>query len=69
MCQAYTFSLFEDMYMPDNLEHSSSSEVKLLTKMPLEILLMYLGKKEVYCIFKTYCIISVFSPLKMLFVS
>jgi len=28
-------------------------------KMPLEIHFMYLGNKEIYCTFKTRCIISV----------
>jgi len=38
-----------------------------MQKTDLGINFIYLGNKEIYCIFKTYCIISVFSPHKMLF--
>jgi hypothetical protein len=39
-------------------------------KTSLEINLdMYLGEKEIYCILKTFCIISVFFSKNILFIS
>jgi hypothetical protein len=35
----------------------------------LQIHFIYLGNKEIYCIFKTYCIISVLFSHKMPFIS
>ena len=42
---------------------------KRTSKPPLEIYLIYLDNREIYCIFKTRCIISVLFSNKIIFMS
>ena len=48
---------------------SMSVYTKTHYKTPFEIQFLYFGQREIYCIFKTCCIISVSFAQKMLFIS